>query len=530
MKKQLHKWRFAIIWILLISFQWSFAQLSFIDVAPGPPSSFATDFEAVGPAVFFAAVDIGGDDEPHIFDPMLGPTPMKIDVNPAGSSIPAEFTDIGGDVFFSAEDEFGDRELYIFDSMGMLTKIDVDPAGSSMPFRLTDVGGTLFFTATVAGDKEAYYFDGVSAVKIDTDPAGSGDPEEYTFAGGLAFFVATVAGDEELYMFDGVTLTKIDVNPAGSSDPNELTTVGPDLYFNAESTTGDKELHKYDTALSMLTEIDVSATGSSSPFALYTAEGVLADGILYFTASDLGDVEMYKYDTIMSSLTKIDIDPAGSSFPAIFPGNYLKVGTSIFVPAEDAATGDRELYEYDTITTMVTKIDVNPSGPSAPLELVEMFGKLYFTADDPSTGKELYVFDGSLSLIELNPSGSGMPFGLTVTDAPALYLGGTDGVSGAEMFEYLDPTLSIDEPELADGFKMYPNPAKSTGFVQIEMPHNSVLNRVSIYSIGGNLVQETEVEQQGNEIKVSLANLASGMYFLNIQTSRSSVIKKLIVE
>ncbi len=522
MKKQILKLQSILIFTAILWFQPSFSQLTPIDIFTGPSSSFAKDFEAVGSSIFFAAIDVSGDDEPHIFDPMLGPTAMKIDVNPSGSSIPAEFTNVGGDVFFSAEDASGDRELYLFDSMGMLTKIDVDPAGSSMPFRLTNIDGILFFTAEVSGDKEAYYLSGTTPIKIDTDPAGSGDPEEYTFAGGFTFFVATVAGDEELYKFDGVTLTKVDINPSASSDPNELTAVGDNLYFNAEGTTGDKELFVYDTMTSTATEIEVSASGSSSPFALYNG-----DGVLYFTAMDAGDVEMYEYDPGSSMLSKIDINPSGSSFPAIFPGNYMKVGSDIFVPAE--VSGDRELYKFDTGTGMVTKIDVNPSGPSAPLELVEMAGKLYFTAEEGLTDKELYSYDGTLSKIELNAGGSGDPIGLTVTDSPALYLNGTDGAIGFELFEYLDPTLSTEDLSTIAAVSLFPNPIRNSENLILSVPTNSFIETITIHSMNGSLIETFHHKKATDQIEIPIQNYPSGLYIVTIKTPIEVITKKLII-
>ncbi len=529
MKKQLPIYQIGLAILFLFALNQSYAQLTMIDVAPGPPSSFASDFEVVGPLIFFSAEDVGGDKEPHFFDPAMGGPPIKIDINPAGDSTPAEFTWVPGIttdfVFFSAEDASGDRELYFIDLMFMApVKVDIDPAGSSMPFRLTNLGGTLFFTATAAGDKEAYYYDGAMPVKIDTDPAGSGDPEEYTFAGGEAFFVATVAGDEELYNFDGVTLTKIDVNPSASSDPNELTTLGSDLYFNAESTTGDKELHVYDTSMSMVTEIDVSATGSSSPFALYNA-----DGVLYFTASDMGDVEMYEYDPAGPTLSKIDIDPAGSSFPAIFPGNYKKVGGFIYVPAEIEATGDRELYKFDIGMGTTTKVDVNPIGPSAPLELTELDGILYFTADE-GPDKELYQYDGTtLVKLELNPVGSGDAGGLTPAPG-ALFLKGTDGFAGLEMWEYVDMPLSTDSFDQNDQIRIYPNPLSSGSNLYIKSNGVSSIDTISIFDMNGTRIQTIETSGIYNNFSVQLNNYASGIYLIKLESESSNIIRKLVID
>ena len=530
MNKQLLTFRSLIVLALLFELNMSFAQLTLIDVVPGPPSSFPAGFEVVGPLIFFGAEDPASDFEPHVYDTGMGGMPMKIDINPMGSSAPAEFTEVGGDkVFFSAEDEFGDRELYIFDlGVGSPVKIDVDPTGSSFPFRLTNLGGTLYFTATVAGDTEAYYYDGAMPVKIDTDPTGSGDPEEYTFVGGMVFFVATASGDEELYKFDGVTLTKIDVNPTASSDPNELTSVstvvGSKLFFNAESTTGDKELHKYDPVSSMLTEIDVSATGSSSPFALYDA-----DGILYFTASDLGDVEMYEYDDVATLLTKIDIDPVGSSFPAIFPGNYKKVGAFIYVPAEIAATGDRELYKFDIGSGMTTKVDVNPVGPSAPLELTELDGILYFTADE-GPDKELYQYDGTtLMKIELNPTGDGFAAGLTPAPG-ALYLKGTDGMAGVEMFEYIDMTLGNDSFTLNNDLKMYPNPLAANSMLTMKFLNNTQIEKVTIYNIFGALIESIENGQGSSSLDIPISVYAPGIYLIHVKSSDGNFLRKLVVK
>src|SRR5262249_62113658 len=83
--------------------------------------------------------------------------------------------------------------------------------------------------------------------------------------------------------------------------------------------------------------------------------------------------------------------------------------------------------------------DINPgSASSTPSSLTNVFGALYFVADDGSTGSELWRSDGTsagtVRLADINPGlPSSSPSNLTVAGS-TLFFRATDGSVGFELF------------------------------------------------------------------------------------------------
>jgi len=78
----------------------------------------------------------------------------------------------------------------------------------------------------------------------------------------------------------------------------------------------------------------------------------------------------------------------------------------------------------------------------------------------------------------------------------------------------------VDNFELNNSIKMYPNPAGDNLTIESKIP----ITKIQIYSLLGQLVKEKE----SNFRSISLADLNSGIYMIKIFANDKSVTKKLI--
>jgi ELWxxDGT repeat protein len=123
------------------------------------------------------------------------------------------------------------------------------------------------------------------------------------------------------------------------------------------------------------------------------------------------------------------------------PELLTAVGDKLFFVANDGTTG-RELWMSDGTTggTALVK-DIRPGGSSSPALLTIVNGTLFFTAADATGDVELWTSDGTtegtVRVMDINPSGSSDPTYLTNIDGK-LYFGADDGTHGVELWRH-DP-------------------------------------------------------------------------------------------
>lgn len=132
-----------------------------------------------------------------------------------------------------------------------------------------------------------------------------------------------------------------------------------------------------------------------------------------------------------------DIMPgSGSSNPA----DFTVVGNTLYFTANSPTNG-RELWKTDGTpagTTIVRNINVRPGASSNPKDLVAFQGQLYFTADNGLSGRELWRTDGTFAGTTLvrdifTGSGSSNPAELTVA-GNRLYFAATNAITGREIW------------------------------------------------------------------------------------------------
>ncbi|MEQ8667930.1 MAG: choice-of-anchor U domain-containing protein [Pirellulales bacterium] len=458
--------------------------------------------------LYFSAFGTGSGTELWVHNPATATTTLASDINVgSGGSLPSLFTAFDGRLYFRANDGVAGTELWSYNpATGLATRAtDINVgSGSSSPQNLTPANGKLYFTANDgATGNEWWVYDpatGSSSQVADIySSGGSSSPQSPVVADGKLFFRATdgVTG-AELWMHDldlGTTTQVADINTgSGSSSPQNLTVVDGKVFFTANDGATGSELWTYDPATGITRQVlDVNAGGGSSLIGQLTVVG----DVLYFRANDgVSGLELWMHDPGQGETALVaDINSGSSSSYAdsltvidgeLYFSAYDNVaGSSAFRLSHDAgefdllrvqgaidsgldfgevrvvdAGADRQgVLENEpvTFTASVTDLhpevlDINPGpGGSSPTDFVALNGKLYFVANDGTTGEELWVYDAATGLNHLvndiNPVGQSSPGELTVLDGK-LFFSADDGTTGRELWMH-DPSTA-ETQQVAD--------------------------------------------------------------------------------
>jgi ELWxxDGT repeat protein len=290
-------------------------------------------------------------------------------------------------------------------------------------------------------------------------------PEEMTAYNGALYFRAARFGAPsnigiELWKFDGTNQTPIDMFPgSGSSYPQHFIQYNGLLYFNACGTPGQgTELWRYN-GVGMPTEAArIYPNNGSSPenFAIYNNH-------LYFSAYDgVHGRELWRHDgTTPGTVMAADIVPGGQ-YSSSNPNNLAVYNGKLYFCATDGSgPGGHgyELWSYDASTgtaTMLPEINPTPNPgngddflmDSSPANLTVFNGKLYFSADDGTHGRELWCFDGTETrmVLDINPGQYGSYVSELTVYNGKLYFAADGGY--LSLHDDLQPAMmSLDVPE-----------------------------------------------------------------------------------
>jgi ELWxxDGT repeat protein len=164
---------------------------------------------------------------------------------------------------------------------------------------------------------------------------------------------------------------------------------------------------------------------------------------LVFSAEDFSTgQELWVYDgrqvrqiaDINPQFSINDFPPAGSSSPA----DFVVFGNQLLFTADNGSSG-RELWSYDgKEVRQVADINSGPAG-SSPRSFTVFGNELVFIADDGVHGQELWSYDGTqVSLLaDINPLGAASPSGLTAFgDELVFRANGGSANGGTELWAY----------------------------------------------------------------------------------------------
>ncbi|MGB2090224.1 MAG: putative Ig domain-containing protein, partial [Candidatus Poseidoniaceae archaeon] len=234
---------------------------------------------------------------------------------------------------------------------------------------------------------------------------------------------------------------------SGGSDPGDYSSilVGDTLYFSADDGSTGDELWAHNTSNGTTWQVANIRSGSSHSNPGSNMMHVV-NGVLYFNAHDgNAGVELWKHDPSTDTTSRVkDINPGSTGSST---GKYLNtvVGDVLYFSANDGSTGS-ELWAYNTSNSSdpwrVMDINSGSDGSNPGIWLEILVGDtLYFSANDGSTGHELWAHDTSnhstWRVADISNSGDGNP-GRYMQNlvGDTLYFSATDGSTGDELWAH----------------------------------------------------------------------------------------------
>lgn len=404
-------------------------------------------------------------------------------------------------------------------------------------FAMPEVNGKLYFPANNGSTGlELFSWDGANAPALVSDIVpGAGDgfniySEMIALSNKVYFTASTSSSGLELWSHDPATNTTAmvsDINP-GSADskPQFLTVYNGKLYFAADNVNTGIELYCCDPATNNVTLVANIGFGGvhSRPTSL-----IVIGNKLYFTADEpTYHRELYSYDgTQAVRLTDINAG-INSSFQQTLPGQnaFCFFKGAIYMGANDGVTG-YNLFKYDITSQVVSNVyNISTTG-AVPIDFYEYGNKLYFTADDHVVGRELWCYDGVNNPYLVYDIQSGFlscQMNMHVVYNNELYLStGTSAgaVAYAYLYKFRDSAFynSVPQPKINADIKVYPNPASSVAYVELNLNNSEALS-ISLTDVMGRIVYATGRQQYAagsHKLSIPFSELASGVYFYRIQ-------------
>ncbi|MEM8995017.1 MAG: hypothetical protein AAGF23_09535, partial [Acidobacteriota bacterium] len=266
--------------------------------------------------------------------------------------------------------------------------------------RVWEAGGALWFDGWDEDHgEEPWTSDGTLAGTrrvADLEPGpGSSSPQFFTAVGDRIYFSAdTSLTGRELYATDGTesgTYQVADIQ-AGieSSGPTQLSAFGDLVLFRASDGSTGSELWRSDGTGPGTVRLEIRpGPESSSPFLM----GEVAGGIFVVAADDgVSGPELWRTNgTVVQPL--IDLNPGpGTGVPAGF--DFIQVDDHIYFTGIGVDTNGSELFRTDGTASGTTLVaDVYVGGSSTPTNYVHVGDTLYYSAWNPTDGRELWATD-----------------------------------------------------------------------------------------------------------------------------------------
>jgi ELWxxDGT repeat protein len=349
---------------------------------------------ALGGKLIFIASDGTTGNELWVTDGTpAGTTPLK-DINPNGYGSPLDLVTQGSYVYFTADDGTTGRELWRTDGTadGTIRLADLYPGSASSDVEsLTPTTDGLYFTAiTPDAGKELWETDGTpegTVLVADLEPGpGSSFPAWLVSIGDRVFWVSNTTADGSALWVTGPTgPTLLSQVPAKTESSFSSTgaTLGGVHYFVANDRDHGYEVWRTDGTDAGTWLLKDIAPGPDFSF----ATGLRAlDGTLYFGAK--GGLWASDGTTDGTRLvTNVGVDDLTVlQGKLIFTARTAAAGTELWV-SDGTADG----------TQLVKDIFPGPGSAfsSYPRTFTELNGYLYFVAQDPDYGWEIWRTDGT---------------------------------------------------------------------------------------------------------------------------------------
>ncbi|MFO0976374.1 MAG: ELWxxDGT repeat protein [Planctomycetaceae bacterium] len=362
-------------------------------------------------------------------------------LNMSGVLFPRNLTVVDANVYFTGYNEATGTEIWKTDG-NTVTQVTSFTAANPELSNLVNANGTLYFSANEAATgQELWKTNGtIAGTQLVSDirtGANSGSPSNLTVVGSTVYFRANdgVTGDE-LWKSDGTAAGTVRVGHGGTTSnfsPRNLTNVGGTLYFTATTNETGYEVWKSDGTAggtNVYQEL-VAGSGSSLPQQLTNVNGAL----VFSADNGITGRELWRYDLAANTSAVSDINRGTLSSA---PRNFVQVGNNVFFLANIASDQSKgeELWKVGLNGTGAVKVkDVSWHFESSSriTEMTNVNGTLYFSANDPTFGIQLWKSDGTeagtvMVSEAMAQNGSTSPSGLSNLNGKLIFTAtGADG-------------------------------------------------------------------------------------------------------
>lgn len=465
-----------------------------------------------------------------------------------GSSNPAQLTDAGsGNFYFVANNSVNGEELWKSDGTSSGTQMvkDILPGtGSSQVLIVGYTNNILFFTAN----------DGVNGRELwrsDGTLGGTYLLKDLNPGSGNCIFGGQIIHNNKLFFpYNGNVIWESDGTISGTfSSPNLFTVTNismSNLYVH------NNNIYFISGKLGSLSNIDslffYKITSSISNISIYKKiklSNLIPDveRILIFQSDNNkflfrgGSTILISHLLGMSDGTQLgtsilSYDGVSESIPGLYMANRMPfLNNEWYMPLNTTSNG-LQIHRVNSNTgaiTLTKNIGSNFVGTawSWYFNYAILNNKLYFIANDLTTGNELWVTDGTSSgtflTLDIYPGinnciGNNDYLFRPATTNNKLFFVANDGITGNELWSLTDGMAGFKEIKLDKSLSVFPNPTSGELNIKSNSNNNSKLEIV-------NCLGQTVLTQNYSD-NIDVSRLVPGYYFIRIDNAYSKFVKE----